>query len=541
MSAGAQASATCNVAMAIETTSGVAETSPDVYIIMGGDIKPVPEKPSSSRQVAGQPFPTLPWRGAETFSMPMPMLPCLEDASSPTVLRNGLGNLFLALFGADDCDQLGVTTAYEHTYTWEDLVKTFTLWLHFIERDQKIRMCGIDGLDLSIKNTGELGLDFTTEGADLWDTADYGSQSQMDLATAKQITGLGAKLEWGQPGAAARDSWEDLKLSLKRNLDYGAPGKAGQHPAGSGSPQIVTSTKSEARLTMTIRDTDGEEIERQRVGGNTAPNADRQTDLAALVKARLSIYGPAICAGINGEADYNNAGTTAVAFAGSYTGGAAIEVGEIEMSDSNIYETALGTNKDLSFKLLDADATYEVVTGAGALAVAVVAKAITVTLAAAGSTASAVLAKLLDTPAAIALITPTLANGSTGAGTISEAQAQITSSSFKDGFRYRYTTGAGWSSWTSWIKVTKSAQNLHAGLTATFDDDDITAAGDRFCYCSHYRYMLRFTLPNLVFEKATPDYAGGIRKLNVEAYHTSASTAARPTCDMWDSKAAAYS
>jgi len=508
---------------------------------MGGDIKPVAEKPTSPRNVAGQPFPVLPWKGGETFKMPFPMLPVLEDATSPTVRRNGLGELFHALFGSNVAAQLGSTAAYTKTYSWEDLIKTFTTWLHFSERDQKIRMCAVDSFDLGIKSDGELTLDFQVTGANLEDCSDYGSESQIDLSTAKQLTGFGARLEWGQPAAAARDTWEDLKISLKRNLDFGAPGKAGQHPAGSGSPQIVTSTKSECNVALTIRDTDGEEYERWRVGGNTAPSADRHTDVVTLTDARLSIFGSEIAAGINGEADLNNAGTTAATFGGSYTGGTTVTVGEIQMSDSDIYETALGDNKDLAMRLLDADATYEVQTGAGELSVAVVAKAITVTLAAAGSTASAVLAALQASAEASALITFTLANGSTGAGTITEAQSLISSTSFKDGFRYRYTTGGAWSTWTSWIKVTKAAQTIDHGITVTFSDDDAAIDDDKYYYCSHYRYCLRVNLPDLVIEKATPDYSGGIRKLAIDAYHISSADANRPSLVLTDTRTTAYS
>ena len=98
MVAGAQSTATCNVAIDIETTSGTTSTVPKAYVIMGGDIKPVNTKESKPRQMTGQPFPTLPYKGVETFSLPMPMLPVIEDASSPTVLRNGLGELMLSLW-----------------------------------------------------------------------------------------------------------------------------------------------------------------------------------------------------------------------------------------------------------------------------------------------------------------------------------------------------------------------------------------------------------------------------------------------------------
>ena len=540
MVAGAQSAATCNVAIDIETTSGTAGTVPGAYVIMGGDIKPVNTKESKPRQVAGQPFPTLPYKGVETFSLPMPMLPVIEDASSPTVLRNGLGELMLSLWGAETPAQLGSSAAYAHTYTWEDLIKTFTTWLHFSERDMKARMCAVDSLDVGVKSDGELTLDFDVKGADLADTTDYGSASYIDLGTAKQITGLGAKLEFGHPQANVREAWEDLTLSFKRNLDFGAPGKAGQHPAGSGSPQIVTSTTSEARLAFTIRDADGVEFDRWRVGGNTAPaSVDRHTDVITAIDARLSLYGSEIAAEENSEADYLNAGTTTLALtSSSYTGGSSVLIGEIEM-DPYTFTTADGTNKDLSFHSKSAsDVTITITTGVGTLSVSVANHDITVEMASGGSTASAVLAAILAKAEAAALIDANLAFGSTGAGTmenLSKTDINV------DGFRYRYTTGAGWGSWSGWEMVTESAQDGPSGFKFTFSDDDKTADGDKFYFSSHYMYMLRFNLPDLIIEKAEPDYSGGIRKLKIEAYHSSASTANRPTMVLNDTKTTAYS
>ena len=528
------------MAIDIETTSGTVGTTPAAYIIMGGDIKPVNTKESKPRQVAGQPFPTLPYKGIETFSLPMPMLPVIEDGSSPTVIRNGLGELMLSLWGADTPAQLGSSAAYAHTYTWEDLIKTFTTWLHFTERDMKARMCAVDSLDVGVKSDGELTLDFDVMGADLADTTDYGSASYIDLGTAKQITGLGARLEFGHPQANVRDAWEDLTLSFKRNLDFGAPGKAGQHPAGSGSPQIVTSTTSEARLAFTIRDADGVEFDRWRVGGNTAPaSVDRHTDVITAVDARLSIYGTSIDAGENSEADYLNAGTTTLALTStSYTGGSTVLIGEIEM-DPYTFTTSDGTNKDLSFHSKSySDVTITIESGVGALACAVASHDITVTLASGGSTAAEVLAKILATSGATALIDANLAFGSTGAGTM----ATLTKTNLDvDGFRYRYTTGAGWGDWSGWEMVTKAAQDGPSGFKFTFGDDDTAADGDKFYFASHYLYMLRFNLPDLIIEKAEPDYSGGIRKLKLEAYHSSASTANRPTMVLNDTKTTAYS
>jgi hypothetical protein len=490
-------------------------------------------------------FPSLGYKGVETFSMPFPMLPVLEDATSPA-RRNGLGELLLYLFGSNVATQYGATAAWKKVYTWETLIKTFTTWLHYSTNvNEKIRMCAVDNLALKIKADGELSLDFSVMGADLWDVldTDYGTEAQCAMATAKQLTGLGARLEFGQPGASVRDAWEECSIDFKRNLSYGAPGKDGQHPAGSGSPRIVTSTKSNIELGINLRDLDREEIMRGRVGGNTDPSAERQSDLYSLVKARLSIFGPNICAGLNIEADYLNAGTMTIpVIAGTYTGDADGTFGVIQMSNSDMYETALGDNKDLAFKLLDPAATYTVSTGAGALSVAVVSKEITVTLAAAGSTAAAVLAAILATPAAVAVMTPTLAYGSTGAGTITEAQAKIDSTDFVDGFRVRYTEGSGYNAWGVWRMVTKTAQEigvLAGSITVDFVEDNTAAAGDLFYYGSHYRYMLRVNLPDMNYADAVnAKFSGGIRKADIQLYKPQTSNGV--TVQLDDTRATSY-
>lgn len=504
---------------------------------MGGDIKPVNTKESKPREVAGQPFPTLAYKGVETFSMPMPMLPVLEDATSP-VRRNGLGECMLSLWGANTAgSQLSSSGAYVKTFTWEDLIKTFTVWNHFTEVDRKARMCAMDSLDVNIKADGELKFDFEAKGANLEDCNDYGSQTQIDLATAKQLTGLGARLDWGEPQATARNEWEDLTLSFKRNLDFGAPGKAGQHPAGSASPQCVTSTKSECRLSLTIRDADGKEFDRWRVGGVTSPSADRHTDIIVPVDACLTLYGSEIGAHIWGEADPNNAGTTTVTAAGSYSGGSTVCVGEVEL-DPSCFTTSDGSNKDLSFHSKSyTDVSITIESGAGALACSVASHDITVTLASGGSTASEVLAKILATSGATALIDASLAAGSTGAGTM-ETLTKTTLNI--DGFRYRYTTGGGWSAWSNWEMITTNAQNINSGLTLDFSSASTGADGDRYYYGSHAMYNIRFNLPNMIIEKAEQDFSGGIRKLKVEAYHSSAATASRPTMELTDTKSSAY-
>jgi len=288
-------------------------------------------------------------------------------------------------------------------------------------------------------------------------------------------------------------------------------------------------------------DTDREEINRAMYPVNTDPSAQtRWSDVMRYIKARISWYGAAIYAGINGEADYLNAGTIVGTFAGTYSGGDTVTVGEIEMSDSNIYETALGNNKDLSMKLLDTDATYEVETGSE-LAVTLTSKDIKVTLGAEGSTAADILAALLAKEGVPALMTFTLANGSDGSGVVTSAQTKITSTSFKDGFRFRYTTGGAWSAWTNWIKVTESAQTLVSGITVAFDDDTKAGAGDIFRFCSHYREMLRITIPVLAYKDIPrTTFKDGKRMIELDLAHTSAAEADRPFITIWNSEGTAF-
>lgn len=534
---GAVDNATGFVAFALESVSGTPEAAPDEYIVLRGDMAPVSKKPPSFKDVAGQVFPSMPLAGPESFEIPLAMYPILDG--------NGLGPLLAAMLGDDAPTALVADHVWQHILAWETLIKTLTTFCHYgANDDDQYRMCAIDSCDIASKSSdNSLAIDLKAQGASMQHltTGAVATDEFIDPATVDQLTHAGLLLEIGQPGAAARDVVEDLTLSLKRNLIFGALGKPGQHPAGSSSHNTVNSKNSNCELKVSIVDTDREEIKRAMDPTNAAPaTPTRFSDVIGYIRARMTWFGQQIYAGINGEADYCNAGTSVVAFAGTYSGGDEVTVGELEMSDSDIYETSLGTNKDLAFKLLDPAATYEVVTGT-TLGCVVVSKDITVTLAAAGSTAAAILAKILDTPAAVALITPSLAHGSTGAGTVTEAQAKITSTSFKDGFRFRTTTGGAWSAWSAWIKVTKAAQTIISGITATFDDDDVTADGDRYRFCSHYRRMLRCTIPVLAYKDIPKTiFKDGKRIVDLELAHTSADPTDRPFLTIINGESGAF-
>jgi hypothetical protein len=526
------------VASGTESPSGTLKSPPTIYHILSKDFAFVSTKKSNPRAVAGQPFPVLPWRGMEESTAQLGILPICEG--------NGLGEALVRFFGSDDCDKVGDSLTYNHLFAWENLPLTATYYMSYgNSRYEKVRMMGLDSIAVECKNSGELSIDGVLKGADMSDSniSEYGTEDLVDLAEVNQLTGLGARLEWGQPGAAIRTGFENVKLELKRNITMSLPGKDGQHPAGSGSPRACSSKNSDAKLTIDFWDVDGEELKRWRQGGNTTPTATRQTDASALVKARYSIFGPAIEQTINGEADYLNIGETVAAFAGTYSGGDTVTVGEIIMGGANCYETALGSNKDLAFHWIDALATYTVAIGEGGqvLACAVVGKDITITTAAAGNTAAAILAKLLATPAAVALMDFALAPGSSGAGTITVAQSKIDIDDAVDGFKFRYTTGANFGSWSSWNPVTKEvAQDLVSGITVEFADDDTAESGDYFYFCSHERECLRFTLPNMNIDTFTDKVADGVYKGHLEASHTSADEADRPFAELTNLDASAY-
>jgi hypothetical protein len=537
---GAQDNATGFVAFALESTSGTPkaapQTSPNGYIVLRGDMSPETKKPAKFEEIGGQIFPTLPTPGGESFAIPLPMYPILSG--------NGLGPLMAACIGDDTLTALVADHVQQHVMDWETLIKTLTIFCHYgTNDDDQYRMCAVDSFDIKGQSSdNSLALDFKAQGASMEHLTNgaVATNQFVDPDSASQLTHAGLLLEWGQPGAAARDVCESITMSLKRNLAFGALGRPGQHPTGSSSHNTVNSKKSNLELKLDFIDTDREEIQRAMWPVNTDPAAStRFADVVRYLKARASWYGAMLYAGINGEADYCNAGTTALTFAGTYAGGDTVLVGEGQM-DEHVYETSLGTNKDLAMRFKDVAATYAVETGS-ALAVAVAVKAVTVTLATAGSTASAILAALLATPAAVALFEFSLAHDSTGAGTVTGAQSSISHTNAKNGFRFRHTTGAAWSAWSVWRMVTKAAQDLEDGITVAMDEDDHTVTGDMFRFCSHYREMLRVTIPVVAYaDVPKTGFKDGRRIITVDGVHTSADAADRPFITVINSEAVAF-
>ena len=543
---GMQSQAVMVVASASENPSGSWATGAKKYHILSKDFSLVSTKKSNPKTLAGQPFPVLPWRGMEESAAQLGILPIPQG--------NGMGEALVRFFGADDCDQYGSTAAYLHHFTWENTPKTATYFLSYGEgRFEKVKMMAEDTLDIEIKATGELSIDSALKGGELIDTnlADYGTESLASLASALQLTGMGARLEFGEPGAGIRTAFEAMKISLKRNITMSLPGKDGQHPSGSGSPRACSSKNSAAALTIDFIDTDGEELKRWRQGVDTLPTATGQNDSAGLVKGRISIFGPAIASAINGEKDWVNGGTMVATFAGTYSAGSVVTVGEIQVEHAPYtYVSAVVSNGHMFFKAKTSGVTIAIDVPAGAaatLACNVVSKAVSVVTATgeAGigtSTAQEIVDIINATPAALALMDAGVAEGSTGAGVIlADVTAQSLAAGVVDVFRYRYTTGSGFGAWSGWRYITKATpQTLVSGITVQMDDDDTCVTGDMFYFCSHYRDCLRLNLTNMSIDAFTDKVADGVYKGHMEVSHTSAAYANRPTCDLICTDVAAY-
>jgi hypothetical protein len=365
---GAQTNATGFVAFKLESTSGTPESAPQKvadpkangYIVLRGDMAPVTKKAPKFNEVAGQAFPTLPVPGGESFEMSLPMFPILTG--------NGLGPLLACALGDDTMSILVASHAWEHVLTWSDLIKTFTTFCHYgTNDDDQYRMCAIDSIDIKSKGSdGAVEIDLKVQGASLEHLTSGAVETDefIDPDSASQLTHAGLRVEIGQPSAAIRDLIDDMTISIKRNLGFGPLCKPGQHPAGSSSHNTVNSKKSNCELKLSFQDTDREEIQRAMYPVNTDPAAQtRYSDVVRYLKARFSWFGAMLYAGVNGEADYCNAGTLSIAFAGTYTGGDVVTVGQIQIKQ--------GTPDEFRFRYTTGGAWSawseyaEITTGAG--------------------------------------------------------------------------------------------------------------------------------------------------------------------------------
>jgi hypothetical protein len=316
MADGPQALTTTRLALAFET-AGARAAAPTIYIIAGGKVSPTSTKGTTKRRVAGNRDPVLSTRTPETFKVSIP-LPALIES-------NGLGEMLLATFGTDTCStELGSSTAYDHVFTANDTIKTFTLWLYDTLDTQSIRMCTVDQMQMVIDKNGSIEFVFDITGTDMVSSSTFGTPSYVNVATDKPklIPPAQTILEYGNPQANVQNYWEKITITSKENPAYGAIGKA-PVPAGSGSPRLVV--KGERDVTMEIEyiDVDGVERKRWRQGGDTVPTATAQADVQALTKFRVRCFGNQTKAATSSIWSYPhqaNAGTVTATGQGTYTG-----------------------------------------------------------------------------------------------------------------------------------------------------------------------------------------------------------------------------
>lgn len=323
MAEGPQSLTSTRIALAFETL-GARAASPTIYIIPDGKVTPTSTKGAEKKRFSGNRDPVLSTRKPETFKVSIPMPSLIES--------NGLGELLLAVFGTDTPgSQLGSSSAYDHVFTANDTIKTFTLWLWDTIDPQSIRFCTIDQMKMVIDREKGISFTFDVTGADMQSSSTFGSASYVNVATdkPKMIPAGQTILELGSPQAAIQSYWEKITITSKENPKYGAPGKA---PVPAGASTYKLAVKGERDFTMEVDfiDTDGIELKRFRQGGDTVPTATAQADVQALTKFRLRCFGNQTKAatssiwGYAHQANYGAAGTPiTVAWGGTYTAGLA--------------------------------------------------------------------------------------------------------------------------------------------------------------------------------------------------------------------------
>ena len=317
MTDGPQALTTTRLAIALET-AGARASSPTIYLIPGGKVTPTSTKKTTKRHVAGNRDPVLSTRDPETFKCSIPMPALIED--------NGLGELLLATFGTDTTSaEIGSSTAYDHVFTANDTIKTFTLWLYDTLNPVSVRMCTIDQMKMEIDR--EKGIEFTFDvtGADMADSATFGDATYVNVATAKPnlIPAAQTILEWGSPQCNASNYWEKITITSKENPKYGAPSKA-PVPAGAASPRIVVKGQRDVEFQIDFIAIDSIEQMRWWQGGDTVPTATAQADVQSLTKLRVRSFGTQTKASTIGSwyyAHQANVGAVTLTLGGSYNGG----------------------------------------------------------------------------------------------------------------------------------------------------------------------------------------------------------------------------
>jgi hypothetical protein len=549
MTVGSVSPTTLNYGIKVEAVSGTPEVAPGVYVLLGAESRPKNNKGSGQRQVYGTPDPVLPWRKPETTDLSLPFLPLVED--------NGLGELLLAHFGSDVIgSQYGSTGAYPHVFTRAAPFKTVTIWVHDGIQDKKIRMMAPDAFNLTVKrDDGDVQPVFDMKGADMYNASDFGNAQYLDLGAAqtKALNALQARLEWGQPGANIRESWEQIKFASKLNTVFGVNSKDGLHIAGSGSPQYVTSSKIDTTIDLDFIDIDGEEMQRWYEGVDTDPTATTQHDNAGLIDYQFTLFGSIIGAMAFpwGEADINNIGTTTIIVAGTYLGGAtALTMYEIKLAqgtpDTYSYRSCIGGKWSAwsavelilsgGFKLaLDTGTAVDIVFAYGAADTgAKIATAIQ----------AAIQAKAGDYTAM------TCAFGG-GNYTITHASKQpVVTDAARNNLAAVLKLGVlnggtetGFTSVSDGGVITLATQpnDLADGITVLFSSATLGAALDRYYVYSHMLRFLRVKSVNNMIESVVDSGGRDFKKSTLSAYHTSGTGGTKPKVTVVCDKASAYS
>jgi hypothetical protein len=536
------------MALKIESSSGVAETTPGVYVVLGAESRPKNYKPTGQRQVYGTPDPILPWRKPENTDLSLPMLPLVED--------NGLGELLMAHMGSDEIgSELGGVGAYAHVFTRAAPFKTLTVWVHDGIQDKKIRMMAPDTFSLTVKrDDGDVQPVFDLKGADMFDASDFGSASYVDLEAAqpKALNALQARLEWGQPGANIRDNWEQIKFTSALNTVFGVNGKDGMHIAGSGSPQLVTSSKIDTKVDIDFVDLSGEEMRRWYEGVDTNPSATQQHDNAGLIDYQFTLFGNIIGAAAPwGEADLNNIGTATITVAGTYSGGAtSLTMYEVKLAqgtpDTYSYRYTTGGKWsawssvenifDGGFLLgLDTGDPVQVTISYGALATgADIAAAIQAAIQALGGDYAAMTCVWDDTNYTIShatklpVVTPATRNNLAVALKLGVANGGVEAGTTSVSAVGGATT------------LVAQPNELADGITMLFSSSTLGADLDRFYVYSHRLRFLRVISENNMIENVTDNGGADFKKGTISAYHTSGPGSTKPSITACNTKSTAY-
>ncbi len=330
MATGPQPITTKRIGLAFENAA-IKASAPAVYVIVDGKLTPKSTKPTTKKRISGNRDPVLGIRAAEGFKISIPMPPLIES--------NGLGELILAQMGTDTLgSELGTSGGYDHVFTANDTIKSFTLWCWDTLNPLDIRMCVIEQLKVEIdKDKNTLSMIFDCSGAEMTDSSTFGTATYINVQTDKPKMLMASQciLEFGQPQSNVSQFWNKLTLTMKESPKFGANQKA-PVPSGAAAPQLVVKGPRDTDLQLDYNDLDRQELKRFRQGVETTPTATAQMDAAGLIGWRLRVFGNEIgVSNIWGYSHRANAGSATIIWGGTYTG--------TDPAEFEVYVTTDGT------------------------------------------------------------------------------------------------------------------------------------------------------------------------------------------------------